>query len=385
MLADGTNVYLYGVGRVGEQQPGGWQYHRPDALGSVRQLEGASAAGTLSQSYEPFGMVLVSSGSASTAFQFTGEQVDGTGLIFLRSRLYAPEVGRFITPDSYPGNRQLPQTMNPYSYTVNNPANLVDPSGHYSLRSMGVIWPSIGKLVEFAEWTMSKRGLINCDRFSDDRRDSRDDVAFDLFVDFVCEYGPKRRRFTEDDYLTSELAASSVIHQLRRHFYRLGGQSLIGEEWRFNAPQYGLAFLDLAYVNIKGTPVGINLTHFLGSFNKYEVQRIGGKIRFTIENRTDRSSFTHIPARFPPEYFMYLETEIEQNPDLYSANVLLYTLANPVISVLKPMAREETSDYAVPSEGGGNMSQIFTCEEIALDCGEWRLPWPLVLLWIDIP
>lgn len=42
VLADGTNTYLYGVGRIGEQQSGGRQYHLGDALGSVRQLVDAS-------------------------------------------------------------------------------------------------------------------------------------------------------------------------------------------------------------------------------------------------------------------------------------------------------------------------------------------------------
>ena len=27
VLTDGTNSYLYGLGRLGEEQPGGWQYH----------------------------------------------------------------------------------------------------------------------------------------------------------------------------------------------------------------------------------------------------------------------------------------------------------------------------------------------------------------------
>ena len=38
VLSYGTNAYLYGVGRIGEEQPGGWQYHIGDALGSVRQV-----------------------------------------------------------------------------------------------------------------------------------------------------------------------------------------------------------------------------------------------------------------------------------------------------------------------------------------------------------
>ena len=44
VLADGTNTYLYGLNRIGEQQPSGFAYHLPDALGSVRQLANTSAS-----------------------------------------------------------------------------------------------------------------------------------------------------------------------------------------------------------------------------------------------------------------------------------------------------------------------------------------------------
>lgn len=36
VLTDETNTYLYGNGRLGEQQPGGFVYHLPDARSSVR-------------------------------------------------------------------------------------------------------------------------------------------------------------------------------------------------------------------------------------------------------------------------------------------------------------------------------------------------------------
>jgi len=129
VLADGTNVYLYGVGRIGEQQPEGWQFHLGDALGSVRQLEGASAAGTLSQAYEPFGSVLSSSGEDSTAFQFTGEQMDETRLVYLRARYYAPGQGRFMTRDVWEGDQLLPITLHPWMFAHANPILYVDPSG----------------------------------------------------------------------------------------------------------------------------------------------------------------------------------------------------------------------------------------------------------------
>jgi YD repeat-containing protein len=76
VLADGANTYLYGPTRIGEQQPAGFAYHLPDALGSVRQLANASGAVTLTRSYEPFGSTLSSAGTGTTAFQFAGEARD---------------------------------------------------------------------------------------------------------------------------------------------------------------------------------------------------------------------------------------------------------------------------------------------------------------------
>jgi hypothetical protein len=38
VLDDGVNPYLYGRGRIGEEQPGGFILHLEGALGSVRQV-----------------------------------------------------------------------------------------------------------------------------------------------------------------------------------------------------------------------------------------------------------------------------------------------------------------------------------------------------------
>ncbi len=89
VLADGTNTYLYGNGRIGELQPGGFAYHLGDALGSVRQLTDASGGVTLARSYEPYGSELSSVGTGSTVMSFTGEMVNAyTELTYLRARWY---------------------------------------------------------------------------------------------------------------------------------------------------------------------------------------------------------------------------------------------------------------------------------------------------------
>ena len=58
-----------------------------------------------------------------------------TGLYYLQSRYYNPEMGRFINADSiaYLGADVTPLSYNLFSYCKNNPVALSDPTGHFGL------------------------------------------------------------------------------------------------------------------------------------------------------------------------------------------------------------------------------------------------------------
>jgi RHS repeat-associated protein len=61
---------------------------------------------------------------------FTGhEHVDSTGLIHMNARLYDPQLGRFLQPDPIIQDLLNAQNLNRYSYVLNNPLSLTDPSG----------------------------------------------------------------------------------------------------------------------------------------------------------------------------------------------------------------------------------------------------------------
>ncbi len=52
-----------------------------------------------------------------------------TGLSYAFARYYSPRLGRFLSTDPLGGSVGNLQSHNAYAYTLNNPMNLVDPSG----------------------------------------------------------------------------------------------------------------------------------------------------------------------------------------------------------------------------------------------------------------
>ena len=70
---------------------------------------------------------------------FTGKELESTGLYDLGARLYDPLSGRFSQADEIqigPG----PQAQNRYSYVLNNPLAMVDPTGHAPISSVVFDW-----------------------------------------------------------------------------------------------------------------------------------------------------------------------------------------------------------------------------------------------------
>jgi len=95
----------------------------------VRQIVDANGNVTLAESYEPYGSVLSSNGDASSIFAYAGEQIDTTGLVYLRARYMNPTLGIFFARDPWNGNALRPGSMNRFGYVEGNPIKLTDHSG----------------------------------------------------------------------------------------------------------------------------------------------------------------------------------------------------------------------------------------------------------------
>ncbi len=68
----------------------------------------------------------------STDRGFTGhEQLDSVNLTHMNGRVYDPVIGRFLSPDPVVQAPDNTQSLNRYSYVLNNPLSYTDPSGFF--------------------------------------------------------------------------------------------------------------------------------------------------------------------------------------------------------------------------------------------------------------
>ncbi len=82
----------------------------------------------------PFGEQIA--GATATSHKFTGKERDSeSGLDNFGARYDSSSMGRFMTPDPLlnSGRPWEPQSWNRYAYALNNPLNIIDPTGLYDL------------------------------------------------------------------------------------------------------------------------------------------------------------------------------------------------------------------------------------------------------------
>jgi RHS repeat-associated protein len=125
------------------------RYLHKDHLGSVEAITDESAGVLQRLSYDAFGKrrnAASWSGTPSSTdwaninalghrgFTFH-EHLDNVELIHMNGRAYDPDLGRFISADPLIQAPFQSQSLNRYSYVMNNPLSLTDPSGHSWLSS----------------------------------------------------------------------------------------------------------------------------------------------------------------------------------------------------------------------------------------------------------
>ncbi|HBA92113.1 MAG TPA: hypothetical protein DCZ08_10335 [Anaerolineaceae bacterium] len=144
--------YFAGANRIAMRENGTLTWLLTDHLGSTSVTANASGNLVSSLRYTAFGEVRTASGTTATDYRYTGQRSEAEiGLYYYVARFYDPVLGRFISADSIVPEPYNPQDWDRYSYTLNDPVNHTDPTGHDTCDEDGNCYnnngwyPAVGK------------------------------------------------------------------------------------------------------------------------------------------------------------------------------------------------------------------------------------------------
>ena len=118
------------------------RYIHPDHMGSTNIVSNASSTAILQTlDYFPYGATRISTSvsGADSGRKFIGQFADTSNLDYLNARYYDSARGQFISQDPVfwedplSQNLENPQSLNSYSYALNNPVNNKDPNGEIAI------------------------------------------------------------------------------------------------------------------------------------------------------------------------------------------------------------------------------------------------------------
>jgi RHS repeat-associated protein len=132
-----TYYYFLDGQTIARDNPDGSRYYyHNDHLGSHSVVTDENGDVVEETEYLPFGKVL-SGGDAD--FLYTGKELDGVGTYYFGARYMDPTLRQFTQPDTIIPDIYDPQSLNRYSYVLNNPYKYVDEDGHNPVLMVGGI------------------------------------------------------------------------------------------------------------------------------------------------------------------------------------------------------------------------------------------------------
>ena len=139
-----SSYYVYGIGLLSKVLPNGSAYtYHFDPIGSTVSLTDSSEVQVNKYAYDFFGKLSNEQETAPNSFKYIGRlglEDEENGLLFIRARYYAPQLGRFLSVDPQKNKDIDSQTINRYTYALNNPILLVDSNGEFAHIIAGAVF-----------------------------------------------------------------------------------------------------------------------------------------------------------------------------------------------------------------------------------------------------
>ena len=160
IFADGGAIAIYEKSNVNGEKH---RYLHKDHLGSIQAYSDESGKLVQELSYDAWGRrrnpanwayyPALTNANAWHPRGFTGhEHLDMFEMINMNGRMYDPVLGRFMSPDPYVQAPDYTQGLNRYTYCLNNPLSLFDPSGYswFSKNWKSLVSAAVGIVVSVA-------------------------------------------------------------------------------------------------------------------------------------------------------------------------------------------------------------------------------------------
>ena len=128
---------------IAMEYDGNYYYYRTNIQGDIEGIYNSNGTLVVSYSYDAWGNILSTTGTLADTvgetnpFRYRGYYYDTeTGLYYVSSRYYDPEIGRFLNADeaTYLGASGTILGYNLFAYCENNPVNYEDPTGNWLIQ-----------------------------------------------------------------------------------------------------------------------------------------------------------------------------------------------------------------------------------------------------------
>ena len=140
-------------------------YVHGDLLGSAVLVTSDGGEVIVKRMFSPYGESKDVTSTRRVETLFTGQEAnEAIGLYEFGARYYDSRMGRFVSADNLVADVGVPRTLNRYSYALNNPVTLTDPTGHCPICVAVVVGAVIGGASAQASggnfWEGAARGAI---------------------------------------------------------------------------------------------------------------------------------------------------------------------------------------------------------------------------------
>jgi RHS repeat-associated protein len=149
---DERTLYItIGDKKVAQVVDGDVSYFVNDRMGSTAFVVDGSGTVQEELTYEPFGSEVSGTSQPDVArYSYTQQERDSeSGLMNYGGRMYNPALRRFLQADPWMGDIRNPQSLNKYSYVMNNPLKYDDPTGEIPVDTVwdaGVTTYDVGRM-----------------------------------------------------------------------------------------------------------------------------------------------------------------------------------------------------------------------------------------------